>query len=283
MIPIRISKSIILALFLTFLIAGSVYAGPHDIVVVQSGGPSASEQAQQQIDRLAKQIAATAGWDVNTVSGKYFDNNMEAAEYVKKNKPAFVLGDLGFYLEFRDQLDLKVFNQATLRGKNDVTFYVVAQKNSFKSLDDLKGKTLCGTHLENPKYIERIVFEGAISLGDDVKVTKQRSLRSLRKLAKGEADAVLLDEKEHSSLKSGGLPFEADFVTIFTSKPVPNNGFMTVGNTASSEDIKAFTEAAKNFCEYQDAKEICKDFDIQGFKPINDSFFSEIRNQYKGK
>lgn len=282
MIPFPITKAIIVTCFI-FGIVMVAFAGPHDIVIVQSGGPSASEQAQQQIDRLAKQIASTAGWDINSVSGKYFDSNEEAAQYIQKNKPGFVLGDLGFYLQFRDQLSLKVFNQATLRGKNEIIYYVVALKGTLKSLADLKGKTLLGAHLENPKFIERIVFDGAISLESDVKAEKQRSLRALRKLKKGEADAVLLDEKEHASLSTGGLPFQIEVDTIFTSRPVPNNGFMTVGKTATAEDIKSFAEAAKNFCNYQDAKEICKDFDIQGFKPIDDGFFSKIRNQYKGK
>lgn len=272
---------IFLVTFALVLVSVPALAGPHDLVVVRPGGPSASEQALAQIDRLAKQLAEKAGWDKTTAKGSYFTDEAEGLKYIKANKPGFILGSMGFYLKYRDELGLTIINQAILAGSLESKYYVVSKKGGPASLADLKGKTFAGTHLEEPEFVERILLERALAFDKDVTIKTMRSLRALKKLAKGEVDAVILDQKEYDGIAQ--LPFAGDLQTIFTSKPVPNNGFMSVKGNATAADKAAFLKSATNFCSYEDAKGICEDFDIQGFKPAKDGSFSGLRNLYKGK
>lgn len=278
-------KAKFLMIMTMFLVFGAVpslaHAGARDLVVIRPGGPSPSDEAQKQIDNLAKQLAKKAGWDEGATTGRYFNDESEGLAYIKQTKPGFVLGTLGFYLKHKDSLGLRVINQGIVHGKTESQFYLVAREGTLKSLADLKGKTLAGTHLQEPEFIERIVLNHALTFGTDVKVQAMPSLRALRKCNKGEVDAVILDEKEMESLSD--LPFGSQLEPFFASKPLPNTGFMAIQNGPSAADIKSFAAATAAFCSFEDGKTICKDFDIQGFKPVNDSFYEKIRTQYKGK
>jgi len=277
-------KTAIIFIGLILIIAAPymAQAGPHDIVVIRPGGPSPSEQAQQQIDRLTKELARKSGWDSVGVVGRYFTDEKEALAYIKANKPGFVLSSLGFYLKYGKPLGLKVINQAILNGKTESKYYVVVKKGAYKSIDELAGKTMAGAHLQEPEFVERIVFENRMIFGVDVNILPERALRSLRKLTKGKVDAVILDQKEYNSL--GELDFAKELELIFSSAPIPNNGFAVISANINPADIKAFEKAAANFCRYSDAKTICEDFDIQGFSPVNQSVFSKYKTMYsKGK
>ena len=275
-------RHVAIGLILMFLATwGAAWAGPHDIVVVRPSGPSASEQAQAQIDRLTKQIAAKAGWNAAGASGRYFTSEDEAVAYIKAKRPGFVLGSLGFYLKYRDALGITMVNQAVVKGSTKSQYYVVAKKGTLQTLDELSGKTLGGVHLDEPQFVERNVFDGKLTFGDQVKIQPMRSLRALRRLDKGELDAVILDQKEKDSLAA--LTMGAGFELIFASRPISNGGFMTITANASAKDVQVFTQAAKDFCTYDEGKEICKDFDIQEFRPASDGLFAAERAKFKGK
>lgn len=274
--------AIVVFMVIIFIFSALAIAGSYDIVVVRPGGPTASEQAQQQIDRLTKQIAEKAGWSSVGVVGRYFTDDSKALSYITANKPGFVLGSLGFYLKYRDKLGLRIINQATIGGKTTSKYYIVARKGTVPNLEGLKGKVLAGTHLEEPEFVQRVVFENQVMFGTEVKVLPGRTIRSLRKLTMGKVDAVILDEKEYSSL--GELDFAPELELIFTSKDIPNNGFAVITKNVTKSQIAAFEKAASDFCQHSDAKTICEDFNIQGFTPVKDSAYNQFRAMYnKGK
>ena len=269
-------KTMGIALVVLFL-ATIAIAGPHDLVVLQPGGVSPSPEAQEQIMRLAKEIATQAGWDANSVSAIYFDETEPALAHIKTAKPGFVLGTLGFYLKYKDQLKLTMVNQILRAGQPDSRYYIVVTNDAIKSLDDLKGKTIAGVHFEEPEFIEKVVLQGKLPFSS-VTVKPMRSLRALRRLATGKVDAVLLDGIEHKDL--GSVPIEAKFQTIFTSEPIPNAGFMAIGGNATQADIQALQKALKNFCTQAEGAGICKDYNINGFRDIAPATYDKVKSLY---
>jgi ABC transporter, phosphonate, periplasmic substrate-binding protein len=272
-------RPILLAFSIVLLAAGFAAAEPYQMVVVNPGGPSPSEQAQQQVDRMAKEVGVAAGWPESATSASYFNDSAAALAFIQQSKPGFVLGTPGFYLKYRKELKLSLFCQALLSGASEGQYFVVAKKDSFAALADLKGKTLAGTHLNEPEFVQRVVFEG--KLDPEVKTKSMRSLRALRRLTKGEVDAVLLDAKEHAGM--GTLEFAKSLVTIYQSKPIPNAGFMVVSGNVAPQQVKALAKALGGFCEMSSGTEICRDFDISGFKPATDATLSGIVKLYEGK
>ena len=262
-----------------WLFAAFAFAGPYDIVVVRPGGPSQSEQAQEQIDRLAKELGKKAQW-AGMASGRYFNDEAQALEFIRLNKPGFLLGSLGFYLKHSQALGLTMTNQAVIKGPTKSQYYIVAKKGTLAAIVQLEGKTLAGVHLEEPEFVERIVLDRALVFGKQVTINPMRSLRALKRLDQGQVDAVILDQKEYDSL--GSLPMGAAVEMIFVSKPIENGGFMAIRKNASPADIQSFTQAAQDFCSFKDSGEICTDFDIQSFKPVTDGLFATVHNQYKG-
>lgn len=260
--------------------ASSAFAGPYDIVVIRSGGPSPSQQAQEQIQRLVGQIAKNAGWP-HSAKGVYFNDEAKGLAYIQSEKPGFVLSSPGFYLKHKVELKLTLLNEAVVSGASTITYFVVVKNQTATDLEGLKGKTLAGVHLEEPEFIQSVVFENRIVLGSDVKISVMRSLRALKKLDSGNVNAVILDRKEYDSMKS--LPFADSLSTIFTSGKIPNTGFMTIGSNSSVNNATALKKAVNGFCDLEGGKEICTDFDIGGFVPVDSVAIKKLEAQYNKK
>jgi len=86
----------------------------------------------------------------------------------------------------------------------------------FRHLQTSEIKTVAGSSLSEPEFVQKIVFEGSLKLGADVKAKQMSGLPALKALRAGEVDAVVLDAQEFQSLPA--LPFASEFTTIFTSK-----------------------------------------------------------------
>ena len=269
-----ISALALLTTFLALPAPPAVFAGPHDLAVIRPGGATASDEAQKNVDNFLKLIARLAGWPAESANARYFNNENEGLQYIQMKKPGFVLVTPGFYLKYRKKLNLTPVNKVSLAGRTTCSFFVVAKKGGLSALGDLKNKTVAGSSLSEPEFVEKIVFEGALKLGPDVKAKQMSGLPSLKALRAGEVDAVVLDAQEYQSLPA--LPFASEFATIFTSKPITNTGIMAVGKNADDTAIKALIEATKGFCATPEGKNLCTTFQITGFEPASQSDYDDL-------
>ena len=195
-------------------------------------------------------------------------------QYIQATKPGFVLITPGFYLKHRIKLNLTPVNKISLAGSTTSSFSVVAKKGTLSALADLKNKTVAGSSLSEPEFVQKIVFEGTLKLGTDVKAKQMSGLPALKALRSGEVDAVVLDAQEYQSLPA--LPFASEFATIFTSKPITNTGIMAAGKHTDNASIKALVQATKEFCATADGKNVCTTFQITGFEPASQRDYDEL-------
>jgi len=272
-------QTVTAALFLLLLfVAATASAGPRDLVVVRPGGPTASEEAGEQVTRLIREIAVRAGWPPDSVNAYYFNRAEDGLAHIAANRPGFILTTPGLFLAQRDDLGLDPLNQVMLDGQATHRYHVVARKEGGPaSLDGLKGKTMAGAPLAEPDFIERVVFGGQFTFGEDLTATQGRALSSLRKLSRGDLDAVILDDTEHDGLAT--LPFADQLATIWSSPPLPNTGIFAVRGTADPADAKALLAATAEFCSGEEGSAICETYGITGFRPVADGLFDRMIEQ----
>ena len=267
-------RFVLLGVLVASLAAVAFVGAAHRLAVVRPGGPPATDQAQQQVAGLLAQLGAAAGWPAGSTDAAYFNTTEAGLKHIQQVKPGFVLATPGFYLAYRQTLKLRPINQVVLPEGDTSRYFVVVRQGTAARLADLKGQTLAGAHLAEPKFIERIVLDGALAFGKDVTVQAMSGLSALRQLSKGEVFAVIVDAKEHQAMAA--LPFAADLAVVFTSEPLPNTGIMAVGGNASPSEIEALRRVAPGFCASPTGAPICRTFEIKAFANVDESLFADL-------
>ncbi len=170
--------------------------------------------------------------------------------------------------------------QPNIDGKTTDTYRVLVLKNKYDSLKDLKGKTLGGTHLSEPKFLKRIIFKSQIDPESHFKLKPSgRALRALRQLAKGKLDAVIVNQQQYKSL--GSLQFADQLEAVFTSDPIPLMGLVTNSKKTSKDERGRLTQALSAMCSHTKGKELCAVFGVEAFVPANPSAFKQATILWK--
>ena len=251
-------------------------------MICHSTGIATAEEAQPYIDGFGKYLADKLGWSEGTYGTRFEDTRAGAVKAFANWKPAYASVALGVYLESGDRFKLKPLVMAKVNGKNTNLYRVVVKKGAYGTLDDLKGKVLTGNLVEDPVFLSRIVFDGKLE-ADKHFVLKQtnRALRAIRKVARGKADAALVDDIQFVSLKQ--LPMFKKLDVIYVSKDIPNLGLVYVDGLADAKEISRFADALVNMCTDDKGKEICETFNVEGFQHIPAGIFDRTKAQYEGK
>jgi hypothetical protein len=253
-----------------------------ELVIVYPGGPDAGAEGKKLAEQLVQHLAAATNLDPSTLAGAYFNDDKAAAAYLKTHRDAFVLGGLGFYLSQRKPLGLVPL--AHLRGEagSDERFSVVVKKGRFKTLDDLRGKTLWGSVLfEDSRYVDRFAFAGKLKAGQwfDVRPTP-RPLSAVRKLDGDAADAVLLNQAQLAALKR--LPLFEKLQVIHTSEPVCTLGLMAVPTARTKAVQEKIVNSVLELCATAQGKSVCQGVGIVGFDPVRADVLDATVKKYDG-
>jgi len=260
------------------VIAAAAHAGGHDLAVIHPGGVPASQDEQDNANKLILQIAQISGWIEDSGKAMYFTDEAKGLNYIKSDKPAFVLTTPGFYLQHRDELNLKPIDTILVDHKSATRFYVMVKKGSASSLDALAGKTLAGEPLAELRYIEKVVLKGKVDFSKS-KIKPMPFFKALKALKDGAAAAIVVDEKQHKSL--AGLSFASQFETLFSSDPVPVMSIMAVGENASQGDVKDLRKACENFCSTEEGRDVCLIYGITGFAPVTDADYKAVADLWE--
>ena len=222
------------------------------------------------------------GVDSTSLIGTYFNETTPAIAHLKTNRDAFVLGSLGFYLANRKALGLSPLAILKTSGDSEERAYVLVKKGRYKSLDDLKGKSLYGSPLfEDLGYINRVVFDGKLDAAKqfDLKPTS-RPLTAIRKLDKGEADAVLLNTVQYESLRR--MPLFESLEVVFTSEPRPALGLMVTETPRTKAIRDKLLKAVVEMCSTPKGQSLCSNFGISGFEPMKPGALDATIKVYEG-
>ncbi|HEX7599512.1 MAG TPA: PhnD/SsuA/transferrin family substrate-binding protein [Polyangia bacterium] len=261
-------RILLLALYLSSPAWAAGKAPPVELVIVYPGGPDAGAEGKKLAEQLVQHLAGATGLDPSQFAGAYFNDNQAGAAYLKTHRDAFVLGGLGFFLSQRKALGLAPLASPRSEAGSSERFAVVVKKGRFKSLENLRGKSLWSSVLfEDARYVDRFAFAGKLQSAQWFEPhPTPRPLSAVRKLDSDGADAVLLNQVQLDALKK--LPLFEKLEVIHTSDPVPTLGLMVVPTPRTKAVQDKIVKSVLELCATAKGKGVCQGIGILGFDPI---------------
>jgi len=250
-------------------------AAPETLVVCYPGGPVNAKDANGAMSAMLRVVERVGQWQENSFTSLFTTKLDECRQQMIDKKPKFAITSLGLYLEMRAGQNLLPLVQPKIKGQTSEHYRVIVQKDKFKNLDELKGKTLGGTVLEEPAFIGKIVFAGKYDPASFFSLkSSNQAIRALRALDKGELDAVILNEQQYAGLASLKLatPVEA----IFTSEEIPLMGVVADGSNTTAEERARFGKALAGMCADAEGKKLCDLFGVESFATVDAAVFEPM-------
>jgi hypothetical protein len=203
-------------------------AGQVALVACAPGFPGTREEAQPAMDALAAALARAAGWPEGALAATYLPGEADGVARLGQPDAAVAMVSLPFFLRHGAALGLVPRLQVEVVGAGLLERWsLVARKGRVTGPSDLAGLTVLSTAGYAPAFVRGALGAwGRVPDAAAVAPTAQ-VLSALRKAAKGEPVAVLLDGAQAEALAS--LPFAADLEVVARSAPVPTSLVATVG------------------------------------------------------
>jgi hypothetical protein len=256
------------------------FATPTPIVVCYPGGPVKDQEANNAMGSMLRVLERVGQWSKGNFDSIFTTKAEECKKLIHEKKPAFSIVSLGLFLELRDQEQLLPIVQPKIKGKSTEVYRLLIQKGKYKTLQDLKDKSVSGTPLEEPLFISRIVFKGALDPAAFFKMKPTRqALSALRSLDKGDLDAVLVTEQQYSALN--GLPLARQMEVLFSSDSIPLMGVAASEKMTSPEDRRRFANALSNMCADEEGKKMCELFGVDSFSIVEAKTFEPMIQLWK--
>lgn len=276
----NITRPLLLAALLAAPLAAA--AAPETLVVCYPGGPVNAKDANAAMGSMLRVVERVGQWQENSFTSLFTTKTDECRKQMAEKNPKFAITSLGLFLELKEGNHLIPLVQPRIKGQTSERYRVIVQKDKFKSLDDLKGKTLGGTVLEEPEFIAKVVFAGKYRLAEDfaLKPTNQ-PVRALRALDKGELDAVVLNEQQHGALSA--LKLENPVEAVFTSEEIPLMGVVADSARTTAEERARFGKALAGMCADAEGKKLCDLFGVESFAVVDPAVFEPAAALWGGK
>lgn len=283
-------KTTIILTAAVFLIAAAVpalaatpppAAGGISVVVYYPGGLEEGPEVEKAIGEFARILARGAGLEPESVRGRYFSELEPALAYLQDSPDSFIVSSLGFYLAQRSRLPLAplaAVEQAS--GPND-RYYLAAKKGRFPAASALAGETVSGNTLyEDRDFLLRVVFAGLPAATGFEFLPTARPLTALRRAARGEIGAALLDRAQYRALE--GLPFAGDLEVLYVSEPVPELGLMMVETETTRKLQDRFLAGILALSGEEEGRQALAAFGVSGFRAVSPEDFSAVAAAYAG-
>ena len=249
-------------------------------VIIFPGGPSTGGPGNKMIRQFIDVLSKKTGISSAQMSGAYFNRISTADRYLQRNRNAFIMGSVGYYVSRKNRFNLEPLAALQVSGSQFEKYYIMTKKGRYASLQSLRGKVLSGNVLyEDARFIDKIIFENKIvSRNHFTLKPTSRPLRALRKVKQGKIDAVILNRMQYVSLKQFSW-FKKLHVT-YTSKAIPALGLM-MRNTPTTNKVKnKILQSVTTMCNLSQGKKVCKSFGISGFKKTYAYRFSYLIRKY---
>jgi len=197
-----------------------VHAGdPTTLVVCAPGYPSNTEEAQPTMDALARGIERATGWSEGTLDAAYHPTIEGGLAALGDEGAALALVPVPFYLEYRERLELvPLLRVESVAGEREV-WSLVAKRGAIDAPAALAGWEIRGMAGYSPRFVRHVVLEpwGALP-GDTAIVFDARVLSVVRRSARGEQVAALLDPAQSAAI--GSLPYADELEVVARSQPL---------------------------------------------------------------
>jgi ABC-type phosphate/phosphonate transport system substrate-binding protein len=251
-------------------------AAVDELLLCLPGFPGTPAQAQPYIDKMLRHLEQKLGKPAGSISGVYLSDGVEADKAIKAKRPSVALVGASILAANHKALGMKVIAKVEVSGRGQEVYSIVAKKGGVSSVAGLANKKLSGIVVNDEKFVVNVLLDKKVAMGGLVLVPQKRPLQSLRAVARGEADAAVVDQSVVDSMKD--LPDAADLVVIHTAKPVPAPAVVVMGD--GLDDAKALGAALVGMCDRPDGKELCKTLTLTAIKAATDKDYKDLLDRY---
>jgi hypothetical protein len=262
--------------------AAMVWADGLAMVVCAPGYPGSTEEAQPALDGLADAVVTVAGWESGSLEAVYFETEEGGLGRLRSPDAGLTLVTLPFFLEHRAELDLRPALLAVPSGLRALEpWTLVAGKGRIETAADLAGWQLVSLAGHSSRFVQSALAGwGRLPATVDI-VFSRHVLSSLRRAAKGEQVALLLDAEQAGALDR--LPFADDLEVLHISEPLPVSVFCAVGDRVAPETLDEVTAAMTNL----DGSDVMSTEALSGvrldrFEPIDRDALASFERVFDG-
>lgn len=232
---------------------------PIPVLICVPGGAGSTADAKE---RLAAFFAKTKEISGLSMTGEYHTSQAACDRYFADNSPKVAVFTYPTFVSKKDAWKLEPVVELVRQGYENNQYVIVTRKNT--SLDQLKGKKLSSPHWDDAAFLSKVAFDSKIDLPaffSGIKVAS--ALKAIKELAKGQTDAILLDENEYRSMQA--LPNGGEFEAILTSQALPGAPMVVLGgNSPLAETLRT---KLPQLC--QSAPDACTAIEVKLLKPAN--------------
>lgn len=276
-------KKIMFSMVLTAVIgisSNSFAAETIHVAIFAPDMPFTQAEGDNYIGQFITLLAGSVGLKPENFKGKFFNEAGDVKNFISQNKNVFVMGSLSFFLPNRNWLKLVPVASLDYSGTDIEKYYLTVQKGKYKSINDLKGKTVAGNVFkEDKRFINKFIFNNKIDAYSYFKTTFTTSVRgSVRNLQKGKLDAILLNHRDYVKFKN-----RKDFETldvIYTSENIPALGLMMNDSPYNRSMQDKFLNAVIKMNSMSDARTMFSANGISGFRKINSGLIENAISKF---
>jgi hypothetical protein len=246
--------------------------GSVNVLVIKEQGVGSAAQAQPYVDKLVATTAKANGWAA--AAGKYATNREGAEEYIHTADPHYGIMSLAAFLALRGKHKLEVLGKAEVTQAGGREYHIVSKNQA--DLAGCKGKTLASNHSDDVRFAEKVIGEGAFTLGDFTLVATKRPVQTLKKVTSGEAECALIDDAQLAELKKieGGAAVKS----VWKSKQLPPMVVVAFPSAPAAERT-AFKAALGKVCGGE-GKAACSEVGIKTLGAAGNAEYQAVITAY---
>jgi ABC-type phosphate/phosphonate transport system substrate-binding protein len=252
--------------------------GRSTVVVCYPNAPGSTEAARPVMERLGAHLTWRTGFELQPV---YTNDAAEARRWIDERHPRFAILSLPLFLAWREPLHLSVVAQSERQNSATERYHLlVAQGAPWRTLADFKqgaqGRrpVIWSSHLDDPRFVSRVVFAGALAVaadeaGDARGVVTAQPLKALRRMKGGEAlegqpvDAVLLEDAAWTELQKLQA-FREGVRALFTSAPLPTPPVVALGEV-DPQDVERLRGALLGMNDDAEGRDLLTTLQVTSF------------------
>lgn len=242
------------------------------IVILKEHAVGGTAQAQTFVDRLMARVEKIV--NLKGVRGVFYTSRARAVKWIDAEHPGFGIVSLAAFLDLRGRYGLSVIGKAVVAQAGGRQYFIVS--SDARSLAECKGSTLASDHLDDVRFVEKIVANGDFRVSDFTQVPSRRPVQTLKKVLSREANCGLIDDAQLAYAKrldSGGA-----LQTVWKSKKLPP--MVVVAFEAVNAKARArFKKGLSKICS-GGGEATCKEAGISSLSPATDADYAGLFRSY---
>lgn len=275
----RRSWTLVLTLVALAVPGLALAADPAAMVICAPGYPGSTVEAQGAIDALVGAIASGAKWDKKDLNGTYFQEEKAGLARMGQPDTAVVLAPAAFFLEHAESLKLTAKLGGAMKGREATeSWALVAKKGALPNAAALDGWTVASLAGFSPRFVKG-ALAGWGKLPETVKFQQSGQILSLmRKAAKGEKVAILMDGEQVAALASA--PQAAELEVVHKTPAIPSAVVATVAGRLPDAKWKALADAMLKLGETPDGAKALEGVQKLKFVALDEKALAALKKAF---